>query len=177
MSVARPIQNKPQPAELHQAAGSNEANPEEASIEAVVEQTGEAGLQEMLELLRGLQKTGQSMDTLLEEINKLQTSGTLQTLLEVAGVIKSMKDSLETGVITGVLSQLVSAITVLDHIQSLGGDKMLMAMAGAMSEAIEESKDQPAPSPLGLFRQLKDAEARKSMGVLATFLQKFSSAI
>lgn len=131
---------------------------------------------ETSELLQELQKVNNNLESLLAELNRLQATGTLDTLIKLGVVIQAAKDSLTPGVVTSVLSQVVNTLSLLDRIQSLGGDQLIAGTIQALEEAVQESKDQPPRSLWSLLRLLKkDPQVKKSLGILVSFLQKFST--
>ncbi|KYH31862.1 DUF1641 domain-containing protein [Neomoorella mulderi] len=127
---------------------------------------------EMLDLFREVARAGSNLRSLIAEIRELQETGTMTTLLELGRMAQAMKDSLTAGVVTGILQQAVNALSMLDRIQMLQGDRLVTGMMAAMQEAIRENKDKSPQSVLSLLRQLNNPEARKGLGIFASFLQK-----
>jgi len=131
---------------------------------------------ETSELLQELEKVNNNLKTLLQQLNRWQETGTLDTLIKLGVVIQAAKDSLTPGVISSVLSQVVNTVSLLDRIQSLGGDQLIASTIQALEEAIQENKNQPPKSLWSLLRLLnQDPQVKKSLGIFVSFLQKFSA--
>lgn len=127
---------------------------------------------EMLDLFREAAQTSSNLRSLIAEIRELQQSGTLTVLLELGRMTQAMKDSLTGGVVTGILQQIVKAVSVLDQMQALQGDRLVTGIIAAMQEAVQEDKDKSPQGVLSLLRQLNAPEARRGLGVFVSFLQK-----
>ncbi|WP_258360206.1 DUF1641 domain-containing protein [Moorella sulfitireducens] len=136
------------------------------------EMADELNRPEMLELIREVARAGNNLSSLIAEIRDLQETGTMTTLLELGRTVQAIKDSLNAGVVTGVLQQLVDLMAMLDRIQMLRGDRLVTGMVAALQEAVSENKGQSPQSVLSLLRQLNSPEARKALGIFASFLQK-----
>ncbi|MGI6285345.1 DUF1641 domain-containing protein [Neomoorella humiferrea] len=127
---------------------------------------------EMQALLREVAGAGSSLRGLIAEIKELQETGTMDALLELGSTLQAMKDSLTPGVVAGVLRQLVNALAMLDRIQTFRGDRLVEGMVAALQEAVGENKDKSPQGLLSILRQLNNPEARKGLGIFASFLQK-----
>ncbi|WP_406677873.1 DUF1641 domain-containing protein [Moorella sp. ACPs] len=146
-----------------------------ANLARLGEVVDEFNRPEMLELFREVARAGSNLRSLVAEIRELQETGTMTTLLELGRMAQAMKDSLTAGVVTGILQQAVNALSMLDRIQMLQGDRLVTGMIAAMQEAIKENKDKSPQSVLSLLRQLNKPEARKGLSIFASFLQKLPS--
>ncbi|CEP67085.1 Protein of unknown function DUF1641 [Moorella glycerini] len=127
---------------------------------------------EMLDLFREVAQTSSNLRSLIAELRELQETGTMTALLEFGRMIQAIKDSLTAGVVTGILQQAVNAVSMLDQMQTLQGDRLVTGMIAAMQEAVRENKDKSPQGVLSLLRQLNNPEARKGLGIFASFLQK-----
>ncbi|MCG0278683.1 MAG: hypothetical protein L5656_09180 [Thermanaeromonas sp.] len=127
-------------------------------------------------LVQELQKLNHNLESFLKELERLQATGLVDTLINLGVVVQAAKDSLTPGVITHVFSQLVNILSLLDHIQSLGGSQFIAATVQAFEEAVQENKGKQAKSLWTLLRLLKkDPQVKKSLEILVSFLQKFST--
>lgn len=131
---------------------------------------------ETAELVQELQNLNSHLTSLLEKLHRLQTAGTLETLLELGEVIQAAKDSLTPGTVSNLVTQVVHTLSLLDGIQSLGGYELIVGTFQALEEAIRENKEQPPRSFWSLLQVLrKDSQVKQSLGVLVSFLQKLSN--
>ncbi|GAW29266.1 DUF1641 domain-containing protein [Carboxydocella sp. ULO1] len=164
---------------LNAAIDSMDASVVQNLVSTVVqigEVADELNTPEMLELLREVQKAGKNLQSLIAEVNKLQESGAFEVLIELVGIVKSVKDSSTAGVVTDILKQVVELVSMLDQVLALGGGELLLGMINSLNEAIEENKNKQPKSMFAIIRQLNsDPDIKKSVNVLVSFLKKFSA--
>ncbi|AVX21221.1 Uncharacterized conserved protein YjgD, DUF1641 family [Carboxydocella sporoproducens DSM 16521] len=147
-----------------------------STVVQIGEVADELNTPEMIELLREVQKAGKNLQSLIAEVNKLQESGAFDVLIELVGIVKSVKDSSTAGVVTDILKQVVELVSMLDQVLALGGGKLLLGMINSLNEAIEENKNKQPKSMFAIIRQLNsDPDIKKSVNVLVSFLKKFSA--
>ncbi|GAW32043.1 DUF1641 domain-containing protein [Carboxydocella sp. JDF658] len=164
---------------LNAAIDSMDASVVQNLVSTVVqigEVADELNTPEMLELLREVQKAGKNLQSLIAEVNKLQESGAFEVLIELVGIVKSVKDSSTAGVVTDILKQVVELVSMLYQVLALGGGELLLGMINSLNEAIEENKNKQPKSMFAIIRQLNsDPDIKKSVNVLVSFLKKFSA--
>lgn len=147
-----------------------------STVVQIGEVADELNTPEMIELLREVQKAGKNLQSLIAEVNKLQESGAFEVLIELVGIVKSVKDSSTAGVVTDILKQVVELVSMLDQVLALGGGELLLGMINSLNEAIEENKNKQPKSMFAIIRQLNsDPDIKKSVNVLVSFLKKFSA--
>ncbi|AVX31653.1 Uncharacterized conserved protein YjgD, DUF1641 family [Carboxydocella thermautotrophica] len=147
-----------------------------STVVQIGEVADELNTPEMIELLREVQKAGKNLQSLIAEVNKLQESGAFDVLIELVGIVKSVKDSSTAGVVTDILKQVVELVSMLDQVLALGGGELLLGMINSLNEAIEENKNKQPKSMFAIIRQLNsDPDIKKSVNVLVSFLKKFSA--
>jgi len=131
---------------------------------------------ETSKLIQELQKLNNNLENLQKELDRLQATGLVDTLINLGMVVQAAKDSLTPGMISNILSQSVHVLSLLDHLQSLSFSQLITATVQAFEEAVQENKGKPPRNLWTLLRVLKkDPQVKKSVEILVSFLQKFSA--
>jgi|ECHhosMinimDraft_1075155.scaffolds.fasta_scaffold02039_3 Uncharacterized conserved protein len=116
--------------------------------------------------LKGIEK-------LVTKLNELNNIGALDTLLEMAYWLKSLRDLMNEDAVRNLSAKISSLLEVSDELSEfmrngwLGKIGDIMA-SGEMKTAM---KDPPKVGLTGIIRMLSDPDVQKGMGLVMTFLK------
>ncbi|GAX91242.1 hypothetical protein [Effusibacillus lacus] len=130
------------------------------------------------DLLQELTKVNERLAQLSDRLEKLESNGTLETLAELAGVIKAAKDSMTASVTAKSLKTGVSAISLLDEMVQWEGDRLMSVILRASYETREEMRKlDHASDRINLWklrRLVKNPDMQKSLWFMVLMTKKLS---
>ncbi|MGA8941622.1 MAG: hypothetical protein WB502_02750 [Thermoactinomyces sp.] len=131
---------------------------------------------ETISLLRKLPESSKSLENTLDLIEKLEQTGTLETLAELGEVASSLKASMTNTMVTDLAEKAVAGVELADEILQQNGLEMIKGISNAFSKARQEINALENVPPLRqMIHDLKDPEVLKGMGLMITFLKYLPS--
>ncbi|BAS27185.1 DUF1641 domain-containing protein [Limnochorda pilosa] len=125
--------------------------------------------QELERLLRRLQQSGPGLERLLDHLDDLAASGTLDVLAELAQLVKALLDSMTPTLMARVARTAVGVALQAENAME-DGREVFPALGDALNASMEAVRsDREVPGLLGLLSALRSPESRRALAFLVTF--------
>ncbi|WP_126451032.1 DUF1641 domain-containing protein [Sulfodiicoccus acidiphilus] len=113
------------------------------------------------------------VEKLLARLNELNNNGTLDTLLEMAYWLKSLRDLLNEDAVRNLSEKVSSLLEVSSEMSELLKQGWLSKLNEVLSsqEIRDAVKDPPRVGLSGLIRMLSDPDVQKGMGIAMSILK------
>ncbi|RSK29039.1 DUF1641 domain-containing protein [Bacillus sp. HMF5848] len=142
---------------------------------ASVELIDDIAQPETIELLKKLPDVSESLSRSLDEIKKLEQTGSLQTLIEVAEMIAAAKVSMTSTMVLDIVEKAIAGVELADDLTQKGAIPLATNMIASFTEAMDEYEDKQPLSLLQLAKSMKDPNVRKGLSILVSFLKRFAN--
>ncbi|MGG5253506.1 hypothetical protein ACQYAD_08420 [Neobacillus sp. SM06] len=129
---------------------------------------------ETLELLRVLPEVSKNLERTLSEFKKLEESGALSTLFDLAQLVSSAKDAMTSHMVFDLAEKAFAGVELADSFVQKGTFDLANQALAAFEQAKKENELKKSITKLQLWKQLNHPETLKSISFFLTFLQKFS---
>lgn len=129
---------------------------------------------EVLSLIQKIPSVSGSLERLLTQVQKLEESGTLATLIELANFVSIAKSSMTGPMITDTMERAITGLEMLDDMAQKG----MLDLAKGMVDSLDQAKQDVAKmdQPLGIFKiagMMKDPDVRRGLTLLMLFLKNW----
>jgi uncharacterized protein YjgD (DUF1641 family) len=129
---------------------------------------------ETLDLLRSLPEVSKNLERILGEVKKLEETGVLSSLFEIAQFAASAKKAITGDMILDMTEKAVSGIELADSFMQKGTIDIADQVLTAFDEAKTERTGKKPFTKMQLLKQMNKPETLEGFSFLITFLQKFS---
>ena len=130
---------------------------------------------ETIDLLCYLPEVSKNLERILGEVKKLEETGVLSSLFDIAQFAASAKKAITGDMILDMTEKAVSGIELADSFMQKGTIDIADQVLTAYEEAKAERKGKKPYTTMQLFKQMKQPETMEGLGFLITFIQKFST--
>lgn len=127
-----------------------------------------------LELLRYLPEVSKNLERILGEVKRLEETGVLSSLLNMAQFVANAKKAITGDMILDMTEKAVSGIELADSFVQKGTIDIADQVLTAYEETKMERNGKEPYTPMQLLKQMKRPETREGLSFLITFIQKFS---
>ncbi|WP_048600932.1 DUF1641 domain-containing protein [Rubeoparvulum massiliense] len=142
----------------------------------MLELLDEVAQPETLGMMRKLPEMSTSLQRSLELIQRVESNGTLRTLIELSEMIGTMKASMTGPMVTDMVEKGVKGLEMADEMsQKLS--PLLQPMNEALTLTAQESLNQQPPSKMQLLRSFSDPDVRAGLQFLLTFTKNLGHAL
>ncbi|WP_070121039.1 DUF1641 domain-containing protein [Bacillus marinisedimentorum] len=127
---------------------------------------------ETISLMKKLPEVSKSLEGTLATVQRLEESGTLQTLSEMGEMVATMKASMTTPMITDMVEKAIGGVEMADEIVQHGSLELVQGMSKAFAEARHdrETADKPMTT-MQMVKMMKDPEVREGLSLFLTFVK------
>lgn len=141
-----------------------------------VELLDEIAQPEVLDLMRKLPEMTACLERSMELIQRVESNGTLHTLIELGEMVGTMRASMTAPMVTDLVEKGVKGIEMADEMsQQL--IPLLEPMNDALLKTAGESVKHQAPSKMQLLRAISDPDVRIGLNFLLTFTKNLGEAL
>jgi uncharacterized protein YjgD (DUF1641 family) len=129
---------------------------------------------ETIELLRCLPEVSKNLERILGEVKRLEESGVLSSLFDLAQFAASAKKAMTGDMILDMTEKAVSGIELADSFMQKGTIDIADQVLTAYEEAKAERKGKSPYTTMQFLKQMKQPKTREGLSFLVTFIQKLS---
>lgn len=126
---------------------------------------------ETIDLLMTLPQVSKSLESTLLEVKRLEESGVLSSLIQIADLISSLKGAMTGSMVNDMAEKAISAVEIADTFVQKGTIELAEGMIGAFENAQLDQKGKEPMSILQLSKALLNKETRKGLSLLVSFIQ------
>lgn len=133
---------------------------------------------EVLSLIQKLPDLSAVLDRMLTYVQKMENSGTLAALVELADFVAIAKSSMTEPMISDTMERAIAGLEWVDDLAQKGVPDLAGRMVAALDEAQEDAGK--LEKPLGFFQMagmMKDPDVRRGLTLLLLFLKKWGASI
>lgn len=130
---------------------------------------------ETIDLLRKLPDVSRSLEHTLDKIKIIEENGTLDTLIHLAELVGTMKNSMTGPMISDMVDKGIQGVEFADDLLQKGALQLVDGMVTAFDKAQQERKDKEPLSTLQMLRTLTDKETREGISLLLAFVKQLPS--
>lgn len=133
---------------------------------------------EVLSLIQKIPAVSGSLERLLTQVQKLEESGTLATLIELANFVSIAKSSMTGPMISDTMERAITGLEMLDDMAQKG----IFDLAKGMVDSLDQAKQDETKmdQPLGIFKiagMMKDPDVRRGLTLLMLFLKNWGKTL
>ncbi|NDI36914.1 hypothetical protein EPK97_19545 [Chengkuizengella sediminis] len=126
---------------------------------------------ETIELLTILPEVSKSLQTTLLELKKIEESGTLQTLVQLAEFIGSTKQSITGTMISDMVEKAIKGIEIADTLVQKGSIDIAEGAVSAFDKAKLNRLGKEPLTTMKLTLSLFDRDVREGLSLILDFLK------
>ncbi|WP_210366927.1 DUF1641 domain-containing protein [Bacillus sp. REN3] len=126
---------------------------------------------ETLSLLKALPETAESLERTLLEVKRLEETGVLKSLIQLADLAASMKQGMTGPMITDMVEKAIKGVELADTFVQLGAIDLVEGMLTAFHNAQLETKEKEPLSSMQLMKAVRQKETREGMTLMIAFLK------
>ncbi|WP_028987213.1 DUF1641 domain-containing protein [Thermicanus aegyptius] len=131
---------------------------------------------EVLALIQKLPEVSASLERTLTYVQKMEKSGTLATLAELADFVAIAKSSMTGPMISDTMERAIAGLELVDDMVQKG----VLDLAGGMVEALDQAQQDVGKleKPMGMFQiagMMKDPDVRQGLTFLMLFLKRWGA--
>lgn len=127
---------------------------------------------ETIELLRYLPEVSKNLERILGEVKRLEETGVLSSLLDLAQFVVSAKKAITGDMLLDLTEKAVSGIELADSFVQKGTIDIADQFLTAYKEAKEERQGKKPYTTMQLLKQMRQPETLEGLSFLITFVQK-----
>lgn len=133
---------------------------------------------EVLSLIQKIPAVSGSLERLLTQVQKLEESGTLATLIELANFVSIAKSSMTGPMISDTVERAITGLEMLDDMAQKG----IFDLAKVMVDSLDQAKQDETKmdQPLGILKiagMMKDPDVRRGLTLLMLFLKNWGKTL
>ncbi|PLR83681.1 hypothetical protein [Bacillus sp. V33-4] len=137
----------------------------------VVEMADDILQPETISLLKILPEVSASLERTLMEVKRLEESGVLKSLMQLADLAASMKQGMTGSMVTDMAEKAVSGVEIADSLIQLGALDLVEGMLKAFDEAKKDRAGKAPLTSMQLMKAMTSKETREGMSLLVSFLK------
>ena len=126
---------------------------------------------ETLSLLKTLPEVAENLERTLMEVKRMEETGVLKSLLQLADMAAAMKGAMTGPMVTDMAEKAIKGVELADSFVQLGAIDLVDGMLTAFHNAQEETKDKEPLSSMQLMKAVTQKETREGMTLMISFLQ------
>jgi len=126
---------------------------------------------ETLSLLKALPDVAENLERTLKEIKRLEETGVLKSLIQLADMVAAMKGAMTGPMVTDMVEKAIKGVELADSFVQLGAIDLVEGMLTAFNNAQEDTKDKDPLSSMQLMKAVTQKETREGMTLMISFLQ------
>ncbi|PLR82221.1 hypothetical protein CVD25_08580 [Bacillus canaveralius] len=126
---------------------------------------------ETISLLKVLPEVSASLERTLMEVKRLEESGVLKSLMQLADLAASMKKGMTGPMVTDMVEKAVGGIEIADSLIQLGALDLVEGMLKAFDEAKKDRTGKAPLTSIQLMKALTTKETREGMGLMVSLLK------
>ena len=126
---------------------------------------------ETLSLLKALPEVAENLQRTLMEVKRMEETGVLKSLIQLADMAASMKGAMTGPMVTDMAEKAIKGVELADSFVQLGAIDLVEGMLTAFHNAQEDTKEKEPLSSMQLMRAVTQKETREGMTLMISFLQ------
>ena len=126
---------------------------------------------ETLSLLKALPEVAENLQRTLMEVKRLEETGVLKSLIQLADLIASMKQGMTGPMVTDMMEKAVKGVELADSFVQLGAIDLVEGMLTAFHNAQQETSGKDPLSSMQLMKAVSQKETREGMTLMISFLK------
>lgn len=126
---------------------------------------------ETLSLLKALPKVAENLERTLMEINRMEETGVLKSLIQVADMAAAMKGAMTGPMVTDMVEKAIKGVELADTFVQLGAIDLVEGMVTAFHNAQEDTRGKAPMSSMQMMKAVTQKETREGLTLMLTFLQ------
>lgn len=160
-----------------QAVTAEMVNDIAVKVVSMIEVADDVIQPETLDLMRKLPDVSKSLENTLDEVKKLEESGTLDTLFRLSEMINTMKASMTGPMITDMVEKAIGGVELADDLVQKGAIDLVDGMITAFDIAQEKREGQEALTLFQMMRSMSDPETREGISLLLAFVKELPKSL
>ncbi|WP_442598278.1 DUF1641 domain-containing protein [Neobacillus sp. D3-1R] len=126
---------------------------------------------ETLSLLKALPEVAESLERTLLEVKRLEESGVLKSLLQLADLVSSMKQGMTGPMVTDMVEKAVKGVEIADTMVQLGALDLVEGMLTAFHKAQQETQGKEPLTSMQLMKAVTQKDTREALTLMMSFLK------
>lgn len=126
---------------------------------------------ETLSLLKALPEVAENLERTLMEVKRMEETGALKSLLQLADMVAAMKGAMTGPMVTDMVEKAIKGVELADSFVQLGAIDLVEGLLTAFHNAQEQTKDKEPLSSMQLMKAVTQKETREGLALMISFLQ------
>lgn len=126
---------------------------------------------ETLSLLKTLPQVAENLERTLLEVKRLEESGVLKSIIQLADLVSSMKQGMTGPMVTDIVEKAVKGVEIADSMMQLGALDLVEGMLTAFHKAQLDTQGKEPLTTMQLAKAITQKETREGMTLMISLLK------